>query len=409
MKIGTTGIRNGAHAGGEDAVTERGGRVLLARAQESYSYDLDGNLTSDGLWAYRWDAENRLISMESLTGVPAEARQKLEFSYDYMGRRIEKRVFGFNVGTGAYQLQSTTKFVYDGWNVVAELDGNFSLVRSYVWGQDMSGSLQGAGGVGGLLTINEAGQSYQAGYDGNGNLTTLVKAGVNTVAASYEYDAFGNTLKAVGEYAERNAFRFSTKYADGETGLLYYGYRYYQPQVGRWLNKDPMEEEGGVNLYTFNFNSPVYRIDLLGLLPRRHWEKIALDSIAFDDKWDTNSILKRNRKITAAYGQMFKRKPTVYVWSGLAAFASNRAGQSMAVAAHGQGGITGFLLRTTEASTKAINILALGNLRVYRDMMWQHWAYDTGGLGEMTELRNNKELPEYLYQAWCLVHDGEEW
>lgn len=64
---------------------------------------------------------------------------------------------------------------------LAELDGNNTPVRSYAWGQDVSGTLQGAGGVGGLLLITEGGSTYQAGYDGGGNLTTLVNAATGTV------------------------------------------------------------------------------------------------------------------------------------------------------------------------------------------------------------------------------------
>jgi RHS repeat-associated protein len=129
----------------------------------------------------------------------------------------------------------------------------------------LSGALQAAGGVGGLLLINQGGQTYHAGYDGSGNLTTLVKAGTGTIAASYEYDPFGVTIKALGEYVANNPFRYSTKYEDTETGLLYYGYRYYQPQTGRWLSRDPLEENGGVNVYGFIGNDPINQMDPLGL------------------------------------------------------------------------------------------------------------------------------------------------
>ena len=58
---------------------------------------------------------------------------------------------------------------------------------------------------------------------------------------------------------------FSTKYTDNETDLLYYGYRYYSPALGRWLSRDPIEEQGGLNLYGFVNNDPVNKWDVLGL------------------------------------------------------------------------------------------------------------------------------------------------
>jgi RHS repeat-associated protein len=62
-------------------------------------------------------------------------------------------------------------------------------------------------------------------------------------------------------------YRFSTKYTDGETGLVYYGYRYYAPEMGRWLSRDPIAETGGVNLYGFVRNDAVNQWDKLGLTP----------------------------------------------------------------------------------------------------------------------------------------------
>jgi RHS repeat-associated protein len=263
-QINVVGARNNFGPGGEDAVTEKGGRVFMPQAVEAYSYDADGNLTSDGRWNYAWDAEGRLTFMEARPNVPAEARLRLEFAYDWAGRRIEKKVYAWNTGAGGYQLQSVARFVYDGWNLLAELDGAGAPVRSYVWGQDLSGSLADAGGVGGLLLVRQGADAYHVGYDGSGNATTLVNAATGAISASYEYDPFGNTLKAVGDFAAANPFRFSTKYADAETGLVYYGFRYYQPQTGRWLSRDPLGEEGGVNLYGFVSNNPVSLVDPLG-------------------------------------------------------------------------------------------------------------------------------------------------
>lgn len=263
-QVKAIGVRTGVGGAGEDAVTQIDGHIYLPKNAEVYTYDADGNLASDGRWTYTWDAENRLTSMTAIGSAPVAAKRKLEFSYDCMGRRIQRKVYIWNVGSGVYQLVSTTKFIYDGWILLSELDANNNLIRSYVWGQDVSGSLQGAGGIGGLLLINDASNTYQAGYDGNGNVTTLIKTATGTISASYDYDPFGNVTQINGDYAPQNPFRFSTKYADSETGLLYYGFRYYSPQFGRWLSRDPVEETGGLNLYNFLANSPTLNVDPLG-------------------------------------------------------------------------------------------------------------------------------------------------
>jgi RHS repeat-associated protein len=133
-----------------------------------------------------------------------------------------------------------------------------------VWGADLSGTAQGAGGVGGLLLRESSanGASYYH-YDGNGNVTALTST-TGTVQAAYTYGPFGETLRAAGPLAQANPWRFSTKYQDDETGLLYYGYRFYNPTDGRWPSRDPIEEDGGVNLYALVSNYPIGRIDVLG-------------------------------------------------------------------------------------------------------------------------------------------------
>ncbi len=157
--------------------------------------------------------------------------------------------------------------MYDGWNLIRETTttdaGN--ATEYYVWGLDLSGSLQGAGGIGGLLLRNTDSGSFLYVYDANGNAGQLVDAADGALAAHYEYDPFGNLLTASGPDADNNPFRFSTKYFDTETGLYYYGYRYYAPELGRWITRDPIGEQGGINLYAFVENAPVSHLDYRGL------------------------------------------------------------------------------------------------------------------------------------------------
>jgi RHS repeat-associated protein len=248
-----TGVRTGAGQGGQDVVTNQSGYVYLPKTPEVFTYDLDGNLTSDGRWTYTWDAENRLTSLTAVSSLPNAARRKLEFVYDFMGRRVQKKVFGWNATTATYQLQSTSKFVYEGWRMIAEMDGNDVLTRSFAWG------------MGEALNVNAGGNTYLAGYDGNLNVTSLVKSATGKSAAIYDYDPFGQILISNGEYASQNPLKLSSQYTDGETGLVYYGYRYYSPSNGRWIGRDPIEERGGDNLFGFVTNDPVNKVDMHGL------------------------------------------------------------------------------------------------------------------------------------------------
>ena len=102
-------------------------------------------------------------------------------------------------------------------------------------------------------------------YEANGNVGQLVDGSTGVVVAHYEYDPFGTTLTASGTAATANPFRFSTKYIDDETTLVYYGYRFYSPYLGRWLTRDPIEEAGGANLFAYVKNNSLTNYDALGL------------------------------------------------------------------------------------------------------------------------------------------------
>ena len=213
-------------------------------------YDLDGNLLRiPGRMAMAYDAKNQLVYVSNATW-------RVWNTYDHLGRRIGKTVSG--------EASYDSRYLYDGWNLIAESihHSSFTNHNFYVWGLDLSGAEQGAGGVGGLLGVYRNGSWYIPLSDANANITEYVSSG--TPVAHYEYDAFGNTIAQSGTMSAEFKFRFSTKYYDAETSLYYYGRRFYDPIWGRWINRDPIEEDGGLNLYGFVDNDPVNRIDFLG-------------------------------------------------------------------------------------------------------------------------------------------------
>ena len=234
----------------------------------SPSYDPDGNMLTNGPWAYTWDAENRLVSACS-NGVLLVTN-----AYDHRSRRIRKEVSVWDPLLTAYCSQSTASYLWDGWNIIREtISGQESSTTNYyTWGLDLSGTLQGAGGVGGLLAVTCVSSNtsylspltYYPLFDANGNVTGYV--GTNgAVVARYEYSPFGGITAQSGDMADAFTHRFSTKPFDAETGMYNYVYRFYSPELGRWMSRDPIDEQGAFNIYSFCNQSAINEIDPLGL------------------------------------------------------------------------------------------------------------------------------------------------
>ena len=222
---------------------------------ETLTYDDAGNPDSYGDWDLTWDGEDRLKTMtSSLDGT------KLEFGYDYRGFRGWKKVFD-----SGDNLIKWIGYVYDGNLVTEEIDllDNNKIIRSYTWGLDPAGTKQQVGGIGALLSMEEtqpdtSGKTFYVVSDAGGNVTNLIESHDDdslTMANSYEYGPFGQVV-AKTETVEM-PYQFNTKYTDEETGLVYYGFRYYDAADGRWLNRDPIGVNGGISIYNSMSNNMV--------------------------------------------------------------------------------------------------------------------------------------------------------
>ncbi len=233
-------------------------------ATSAYTYDLNGNLLSDGTRNFAYNDENQLI-IAWVSGVWSN-----NFVYDgFLRKRIERN---YNWNGSAWIKTSEIRYVYDGNLVIQERDANNLPLVTYTRGNDLSDTLQGAGGIGGLLARTDNGQQIggnataHAYYfnDANGNVVGLVSTN-GMLVAQYTYDPFGNVLTTSGPLASANRYRFSSKEWNDNTGLYYYGYRFYDPNLQRWLNRDPIDEDGGINLYRFTENNSIGFADPYGL------------------------------------------------------------------------------------------------------------------------------------------------
>ncbi|MDP1580317.1 MAG: RHS repeat-associated core domain-containing protein, partial [Candidatus Didemnitutus sp.] len=255
----------------EVATTRRD--VFVAQTPETFVHDADGNLTEDGRWRYTWDAENRLVALETKPSAAVSVglpRQRLEFAYDDSARRIMKRVLTWNEAITSYEWTRETRFLWDGWTLLAELDataqGALTPKAAYTWGREFA---EGAGdGARQLVHVQRltgaAPGTYAPIYGHNYNLAGYVALATGEHAAAYDYGAFGESVSVSGTLPREFSFRFSTKFSDDETGLSYYGFRYLNTGAGRWLSRDPLGFDDGPNIFAFVANAPLSFFDIDG-------------------------------------------------------------------------------------------------------------------------------------------------
>ncbi len=221
--------------------------------QLDFSYDLDGSMTYRPVdaasgWTQVWNGENRMV--ETFKG-----SDRLTFTYDYMGRRVEKCVYSGNT------LTSKTLYVYEGFKCVEELDAlsNNAIVMRHFW-QPFDVGLDVI-----LATTDASGTSCFL-HDANKNVMQKTAAN-GTLQETYAYAPFGENVGT-----DRANIGFSSENYSIKIGLNYYNFRYYVSTLGKWTRMDPIGIAGGINVYSF-LNNPIDSYDFLGL------EKFEIDII----------------------------------------------------------------------------------------------------------------------------------
>jgi len=203
------------------------------------SYDANGNLTGDGSNTYVWNARNQLVQIKNAGGTVTAS-----FSYDATGRRQSKVING-----------TASHYLYDGANIVQELDGANGVVANYLSGGiDEMFARQSGTGAGAQTS------SYLT--DALGSTISLTDGGGGKVVG-YTYDIYGNTT---ADAASGNPFQYTGRENDGN-GLYYYRARYYSPQLQRFISEDPIKLVGGVNAHAYVGGNPLRYTDPLGLCP----------------------------------------------------------------------------------------------------------------------------------------------
>ena len=239
---------------------------LLADAETTYTYDLRGNrirkLFQGQATDYGYDAQDRLISITT-------EGSKAVYDYDAYNRRIAKTLY--RADESGWKKIETTQFLYLNNSEIAACDSENHLFELRILGKAFGGEL------GASVALELHGNVYVPIHDHLGHVSCLLDLNGN-VTESYRYGAFGeeSIYDASGNRmdASLNPWRYCGKRHDPESGLIYFGLRYYDPLTATWTSPDPLGYEGGPNLYAFVLNNPFIYCDLQGLFALPSWNAL---------------------------------------------------------------------------------------------------------------------------------------
>jgi RHS repeat-associated protein len=229
---------------GVSSYTNNSSNELTSTSAASYAYDANGNTTSKTVSGnttnYTWDYENRLTSVV-LPGTGGT----VTFKYDGLAHRVQK---AFTQGS----TTTTTNYLYDGNNAVADVDQNGNVFARYTATQTIDEP---------LAELRSTTTSYYA-QDGLGSITSLTTS-AGALGNTYTYNSFGNLTASTGSIVNR--FQYTAREFDPETGIYFYRARYYDPTIGRFISEDPLGVRDNLDMYVYVRNNAASYNDPFGL------------------------------------------------------------------------------------------------------------------------------------------------
>jgi len=223
----------------------------------SYTFDASGSLATKTIGGKTWTYQNNPLNQ--LIQVKDPDQNIITLTYDPNGRRLTKKI-----ETKAKKIK-IYRYFYLGQTEIGCLDEKGSIVELKVLGNPNNPESVPA------IAFEIKKETYVPIYDLQGNVACLVDGEHRNIVESYRYSTFGEEKiinerrLSVSDSVIGNSWRYKGKRIDKEIGLIYFGKRYYDPEVGRWTSPDPLGEIDGPNLYAYVRNNPMAYVDYFGL------------------------------------------------------------------------------------------------------------------------------------------------